>query len=133
MENSKQKLMELPIYAADWQEAEMQLLPEYISKEETLAAAVSVCYQQVRSLLILTDERILVLNAEMQPVILLDLPLENIERTYAAMWYSAGNVNCYTSDKEYCFLLMSTAVYVPLSKMIEALAEQKRQQMREGR
>lgn len=131
MEEIKRRLMALPIYAADWQEAEMQLLPQYIREKEVLEAAVSVSYQQIRSLLILTNERILVLNAGMQPVILLDLPIEHIERTYASMWYSAGNVNCYTSDEEYCFLLMSTAVYVPLAKLIETMAEQRRQQIRE--
>lgn len=123
--------MALPLYAADFQEAEMQLVPQYIQETEKIEAAISACYHQIRSLLILTEDRIIVLNASMQPALLLDLPLEKIDRLFPSMWYSAGNVTCYTADGEYYFSLMSSAIYVPLAKKIEELADRKRRLLQE--
>ena len=131
MDDIKRTLMALPLYAADFQEAEMQLVPQYIQKGETMQAAISACYRQIRSLLLLTDQRIIVLNAKSEPALLLDLPLERIERLFASMWYNAGNVTCYAADSDYFFSLMSTAAYVPLAKKIEELADKKREQLLE--
>jgi len=119
--------MALPIYAADWQESEMQMLPSVLHEHEKLEAAVSTSFQQKRSLLVLTDDRLLVLHAEDKPSLLLDLPLEKVERTLPSSWYGSGNVTCFSAMEKYYFSLMSIAAYVPLAQKIEELARLKRQ------
>jgi hypothetical protein len=121
MQVIKRRLMALPIYAADYQEAEMVLIPQRIL-DEPLEAAVSACYQQRRSLLLLTRERIVVIDAASDPPTVLDIPLGDIEQAEALSWYGAGFVCVTARKKKYSFSLMSIAVHAPLAQRIEALA-----------
>jgi hypothetical protein len=123
----KQTMMALPIYAADWQDAEMLLVPKILGPQERAEAAVSINYLQKRSLLLLTDDRILVINANAEPALVLSIPIESVKGASPSTWYGTGNVNCETTSGSFYFAMMSTGVYAKLAQSIETLATRKRQ------
>ena len=123
---TKKALQSLELYAADWQEPEMQMVPYHLIKNKCIHAAISVNYLQKRSLLLLTNQRILVFHAQSQPSLVLELPLADIECISPCAWYGTGNVTCFSKDDKYFFSLMSPTIFVPFAERIETLAKLQR-------
>lgn len=121
-QETKQALQALPLYAADYQEQEIRLIPERLIQNGCVEAAASVYYAQKRALLLLTRRRLRVLYAKDQPSTVLDLPLSDIVDVFPCSWYGTGNITCHTPTNSYHFALMSPLIYEPLAKRIEALA-----------
>lgn len=122
----RQSIRDLPLYAADFQEAELDLLPAQLREYEQIEAVASVNYLQKRSLLIVTQDRIMVLYAESGSGPVLDLPIDEVLRCTPSAWYGAGNVTCITKTQTHYFSLMSIMIYAPLAKRISELAKAKR-------
>ncbi len=121
-EEKRRILRSLEVYAADWLEPEMKLIPDSLIQNGCVHATVSVYYVQLRALLLLTKKRILLIHAQSVPSVILDLPLMDIVKVHPSAWYGAGNVTCYTQNEQYFFSLMSPLIYKPLANKIEELA-----------